>query len=73
MLAAQSPWGCIAVTTSFPAPAVELASQRGGLFGVVPPVHGGGRRTGHVVLVGRPPVFAMTGPSATAAAHRLGS
>jgi hypothetical protein len=44
-----------------------------GLFDLAAPVHGDGRRAGHVVLVGRPPVFAMTGPSATAAAHRFGS
>ena len=65
--------GCIAVTTLVPAPAAELASSRGRLFGVCPPVHRDDRRAGHVVLVGRPPVFAMTGPSATADAHRFGS
>lgn len=72
MLEAQSHLGCIAGTTSFPAPAIELAGRRG-LFAAGAPVIVDGRRAGHVVLVGRPPVFAMTGPSATAAAHRVGS
>jgi hypothetical protein len=65
--------GRIAEATSFPAPAAGLALWRGVLWMGGLPVHGDGRRAGYVVVVGRPPVFAMTGPSATAAAHRLAS
>src|SRR5215471_13946483 len=54
--------GRIAVSTSVSAPAIELAGRRG-LFVACAPVIVDGRRAGHVVLVGRPPVFAMTGPS----------
>jgi hypothetical protein len=74
LLAAQSrACGLHSCNDVGPGPRRRARLGREGLFGLATPVHGDGRRAGYVVVVGRPPVFAMTDPSATAVTHRFGS